>query len=172
MINRTIAGVAKSEFSIYSEADCDKMFGEIQYIASKSEIIQYKKLNTLQNKREFLFLFWAKRDTDPKQSRNKFKEEYIERAEYANQNFTYGKRAGYLTDRGRVYLLYGEPDEKEHHFSEGSTKSYEIWTYHQIEGGVVFDFGDRTGFGNYELLNSTMKGEITQSDWMNELGKQ
>jgi GWxTD domain-containing protein len=172
IVSGNLAGVAGSEFGVYAEADCDKMFNEAKYIASQSEITQYKKLNSLQSKREFLFHFWKIRDTDPTHAKNNFKEEYIKRAEYANQNFGWGKRDGYITDRGRVYLLYGEPDEREYHSSEGEMKSYEVWSYHQIEGGVVFYFGDITGFGNYELLNSTMKGEVSDSDWMSKLGKQ
>ena len=167
-----ISGVVGSEFGVFTEEECDRLYNESKYIASQTEIMQYKKLNTLQSKREFLFNFWKKREYDPITKKNKYREVYIRRAEFANQNFGWGKREGYLTDRGRVYLLYGEPDEKEYHNSEGNMKPYEIWTYNNIEGGVNFYFGEITGFGNYELLNSTMRGETYDADWMSRLGKQ
>jgi len=45
-------------------------------------------------------------------------------------------------------------------------KPYEIWHYYNLQGGVIFVFGDRTGFGSYELLHSTLVGEIKNEEWM------
>jgi hypothetical protein len=48
-------------------------------------------------------------------------------------------------------------------------KPYEIWFYNEIEGGVQFIFGDISGFGNYELLHSTKRGEVNDPDWERRL---
>ncbi|AFN73527.1 Hypothetical protein MROS_0283 [Melioribacter roseus P3M-2] len=165
-INRGFAG---SEFAIMNAEDCDKMFDQIKYIASGNEINQYKKLDSLNGKREFLFTFWQRRDPDPSTPVNEFKEDYMRRVEYVNQNFSYYSRPGYLTDRGRVYLVYGEPDQRDRYPNQSNMKPYEVWFYNQIEGGVTFIFGDVTGFGNYELLHSDKRGEVRDDNWQYRL---
>jgi hypothetical protein len=76
---------------------------------------------------------------------------------------------GWHTDRGRVYVLYGESDEVERFPSTSESKPYEIWHYNQIEGSVIFVFIDRTGFGEYTLVNSTKRGEVKDDNWQNYL---
>jgi hypothetical protein len=76
---------------------------------------------------------------------------------------------GWRSDRGRVYILYAEPDEIERFPSSENAKPYEIWYYHQIEGSVQFIFVDRTGFGNYRLVHSTKRGELQDEEWERNL---
>ncbi len=152
-----------------SKEECDLMFQHAKYIASHNEINQYKALDSLNAKREFLFRFWNNRDTDPSTPQNEFKIEYMKRLDYVNNNFTTRIKAGYLSDKGRVYLLYGEPDQKDYFPSEPNMKPYEIWFYSGIEGGVSFIFGDLTGFGSYELLHSTMRGEFKDENWVRRI---
>lgn len=167
---RTMAkGMMGSEFAIFDDAECDKMFSQIKYIATQNEIDQYKKLDSLNAKREFLYNFWKQRDPDPSTPINEFKEDYMKRVEFANKNFGLYSKEGYLTDRGRVYLIYGEPDQRDFYPSESNLKPYEVWFYNQIEGGVSFIFGDVTGFGNYELLHSTKRGEVKDEYWQRRL---
>jgi GWxTD domain-containing protein len=163
------AGVSGSEFGIYTEEECDKMFREIKYIATGAEIDLYGKFKTLSAKREFLFEFWAQRNKDASSQKNKYKEDYMKRVEYANTNYGSNKREGYLTDRGRVYLKYGQPDQKDLYSNEAQLKPYEVWFYNQIEGGVYFYFGDLSGFGNFVLLNSTKKDEYRDDNWMDRI---
>lgn len=169
IVNRGMLG---SEFAIYDNNECDKMFSQIKYIATQKEIDQYKKLDSLNAKREFLYNFWKQRDPDPSTPVNEFKEDYMKRVEYANKNFGLYTKEGYLTDRGRVYLMYGEPDQRDFYPSESNMKPYEVWFYNQIEGGVTFIFGDVTGFGNYELLHSTKRGEVKDEYWQRRLTTQ
>ncbi len=48
---------------------------------------------------------------------------------------------------------------------------YEIWYYYDLEGGVEFDFVDFSGFGDYKLVNSTKRGEITDPRWRSYVRK-
>ncbi|MCX7876019.1 MAG: GWxTD domain-containing protein [Melioribacteraceae bacterium] len=169
MKSNTNANLLSSEFAIYTLEECDKLFSQSKYIATKGEIDQYKKLDSLNAKREFLFRFWKNRDSDPSTARNEFKDEYMKRINFANENFTIAGKEGYLSDRGRVYLVYGSPDQRDFYHSESNMKPYEIWFYNDIEGGVQFIFGDISGFGNYELLHSTKRGEVTDPDWERRL---
>ncbi|MEW6651892.1 MAG: GWxTD domain-containing protein [Bacteroidota bacterium] len=161
--------VMNSEFGIFSVEDCDLMFKQVKYIASRTEIDRYGKLDSLNAKREFLFNFWNARNPEPGSSRNEYKEQFMKRVAYANQHFKSMGREGYLTDRGRVLLLYGEPDQKDMFPNEPNLKPYEVWFYHEIEGGVTFYFADLTGFGKYDLLHSNKRGEIEDEDWQSRI---
>ncbi len=154
-----------SEFGVYTEKECDRLFDESKYIATDSEIGHYKKLNSLNAKRDFLYKFWKKRDPIPETEVNEFKNEYIKRINYVNSHFKAFNKEGYKTDRGRIYLQYGPPDQIDRHPNEIDLKPYEIWQYQAIEGGVVFVFGDITGYSDYELLHSTKRGELRDDNW-------
>lgn len=174
VVDSTIAkkvagGVMSSEYALYSNVECDNMFAAIKYIATRTEIGQYKSLDSLSAKREFLYNFWKGRNPNPEGERNEVKEEYMKRVAYADEHFSRPGKKGYLTDRGRVLLLYGEPDQKDYYPSEPNLKPYEVWFYNQIEGGVEFVFGDLGGFGNYELINSTKRGEVQDPNYMDRL---
>jgi hypothetical protein len=78
-------------------------------------------------------------------------------------------KEGWQTDRGRVYILYAEPDEIERFPNSGDSKPYEIWHYNQIESGVIFVFIDRNGFGDYQLVHSTKRGELQDESWQKYL---
>lgn len=167
--SNTSASLLSSEFAVYTNEECDKLFNQSKYIATKNEITQYKKLDSLNAKREFLLRFWRNRDSDPSTPRNEFKDEYMKRVTFANENFSVAGKEGYLSDRGRVYCIYGAPDQRDYYHSESNMKPYEIWFYNEIEGGVQFIFGDISGFGNYELLHSTKRGEVNDPDWERRL---
>lgn len=168
-IKRMSAGMIGSEFAIYSDEECDKMFSQIKYISSQNEIEQYGKIDSLNAKREFLYNYWRNRDTDPTTPQNEFKEDYMRRVQFANDNFKHANKEGFLSDRGRVYLVYGQPDQRDFYPNEPNLKPYEVWFYNQIEGGVSFIFGDITGFGNYELLHSTKRGDVRDDNWMRRI---
>jgi len=158
-------GYKSSEFSVYLEEECDDLFDKSRVIALPNEIKDYIKLNSLDNKREFLYNFWMKRDTSPGNGINEFKKIYLDRIYIVNEKFRTLGNVGYKTDRGRTYLKLGKPDEVERFPYETSSKPYEIWSYYQIEGGVIFVFADLTGYNYYELLHSTKRGELFDSSW-------
>jgi len=159
------APYVSSEYGVLSSEDCDLLFDESRYIATADEIDRYEKLTSLPAKREFLYNFWKKRDPNPATKENEFKQEYLKRLAYVNSHFGALNKPGYKTDRGRVYLKYGKYDQIERFPSSPNRKPYEIWYYNSIEGGVLFVFGDLTGYSDYELLHSTKRGEFHDYDW-------
>jgi GWxTD domain-containing protein len=162
-------GFLASEFANFSAEECDKLCLQSKYISSQKEIDLYKGLDSLKAKREFLYSFWKGRDPSPGTQKNEFFEEYKRRIDYVEENFTTARKNGYLTDRGRVVLLYGIPDQRDYFSSDANMKPYETWFYNQIESGVYFYFGDLRGFGDYELLNSTKRDEVKDDTWQNRL---
>jgi GWxTD domain-containing protein len=166
------AGVMGSEFALMSIEECDLMFRQAKYIATSREVEQYASVDSVSAKREFLFNFWKNRDTDPSTPQNEFKIDYNKRLDFVKENFSTMFKEGYLSDRGRVYLIYGEPDQRDFFPSEPNVKPYEIWFYNEIEGGANFIFGDISGFGGYELLHSTLRSEVKDENWMRRLSSQ
>ena len=142
---------------------------DVAYIITDKEREIYKKLQTDEEREAFIEDFWRKRDPDPDTEENEFKDEYYERVAYANEHYASGV-PGWKTDRGRIYIMYGEPDELESHPAGGpyeresyegggqtTTYPFERWFYRYIEGvgsGIEIEFVDPTGSGEYRIARS------------------
>ena len=139
---------------------------EVVYIISDEEKAAFKKLQTDEEREQFVEQFWLRRDPTPDTEENEFREEHYRRIAYANERFASGI-PGWKTDRGRIYIEYGPPDENESHPSGGtyerpyeegggttSTYPFEKWRYRYIEGignDVNLEFVDTTMSGEYHL---------------------
>lgn len=149
---------------------------EVGAIITDEERAAYARLQTNEERENFIDYFWFVRDLDPDTQENEYKEEYYERLAYVNEHFASGK-AGYLTDRGRIYLKWGKPDEVESHPTGGtynrtsdegggstSTYPFERWFYRSlrihsrsgptVRSGVDIEFVDPTGSGEYRLARN------------------
>jgi GWxTD domain-containing protein len=100
-----------------------------------------------------LAAYWQRLDPDPATAANEHCDEIARRIQHANQTFT-AARSGWRTDRGRVYIRFGAPDEVEALGSTSGTSRLERWTYHA--GGQVFVFQDASGGGDFVLLRSNV----------------
>ena len=95
---------------------------------------------------------------------------YFKRVNEANQRFEESFKEGWKSDRGRIFVLYGKPDDIERYPFETSTKSYEIWKYDAVEGGGECDFVELQPMtGVYWLVNSTFRGELQNQNWREQL---
>lgn len=162
----------KSEFVTLTESDLDDLFDKIIYIRTDEESKNYRDLKTLEEKRKYMFDFWRKRDNMPGTPQNEFKMAYFKRMNEANIKFKESFKDGWKTDRGRMYILYGAASEVEHHAFESDTKSYEVWTYDnmQNQGSANAVFIEReAGTGIYTLVSSTIRGEIRDDNWQSQL---
>src|SRR5437588_12893649 len=92
---------------------------DVAYIITDEERKAFKKLQTDDERERFIEEFWRRRDPDPDTEENEFREAYYERIAYVNEHFSSGI-PGYKTDRGRVYLKYGKPDEVDSHPAGGA----------------------------------------------------
>lgn len=141
---------------------------DVDPIISTGELEAWKKLQTNEEREKFIEDFWYRRDPDPDTNENEYRESYYERVAYVNEHFSSGI-PGYKTDRGRIYLKYGKPDEIDSHpaggryereASEGngstSTYPFERWFYRNIPGrsGAELEFVDPTGTGEYRLARN------------------
>jgi len=144
-------------------------FRKCQYIATDQHNKLFAQLTKPEAQRQFLAQFWADAEKGI-QGRPPIKRpEYLQRVAVANQRYSAFSKEGWRTDRGRVLILYGEPDQIDRHPSSESRKPHEIWNYYQLENGVEFVFVDRSGFGEYAQVHSTKRGELRDEQWQRYL---
>lgn len=103
---------------------------EAVYIISPAERSVFLKLQTDRERELFIEAFWRQRDPTPGTPENEFKTEHFRRIAYANR--TYGRdtsRPGWKTDRGRIYIILGDPQDIERYEGKSSTYDAEVWFY-------------------------------------------
>ncbi|MDQ1638051.1 MAG: hypothetical protein QOF62_1390 [Pyrinomonadaceae bacterium] len=151
---------------------------DVTYVITDEERRAFKKLATDDEREKFIEEFWRRRDPDPDTDENEFKEEYYERIAYANEHFASGI-PGWKSDRGRIWIMYGKPDERETHPSGGqydrpstegggstTTYPFETWFYRYLPGvgsGVEIEFVDPTGTGEYRIARNPNEKDAMQN---------
>jgi GWxTD domain-containing protein len=156
-----LTGASTLPLQVYmslGEEDLDREFDEAKYAATDAEKDQYSEITGADAKRAFLTDFWRRRPAG-------LRDIYLTRVEHANRVYGAMGRRGYRSDRGRVYIMYGPPDDIERHPSETETRPYEIWSYNNIQGGVIFVFVLRNPGGDHELVHSTHRNELRDDNW-------
>jgi GWxTD domain-containing protein len=125
-----------------------EFLSQVRYIMTREERKTYLSLPSFERPR-FVEEFWKKRDTDPLTEANEYKDEYLKRVEEAKHLFTEGGHSGWLTDRGRVFILLGPPEQRETYPRGQSIYDIpsEIWHY----GFYQIRFFDTRWNGNFEL---------------------
>jgi GWxTD domain-containing protein len=161
----TGAQMKETELSGLTAEELDKEFAYLRYHATDPEVKLYSQVTSVDGKREFLATIWALVEQGKMGREPITRQEYLGRVKKANERFRSFNREGWRTDRGRVLILYNDPDEIERKPSTESGKPYEIWHYYQVENGVEFVYVDRTGFGEYILVHSTKRGELRDDTW-------
>lgn len=142
-----------------------RAFRNIRYVATPSELSAYERLTTNEEQLQFLSAFWKKLDPTPETPLNERLIEHMRRVQYADQNFTaQSGKLGSETEKGRVYIKYGPPDERDYTTSAAGGRAIDTWIYEKA-GRYIFVFYDRRGTGVYELVHSTMSGEMYNPDW-------
>jgi len=163
---------AKSIKQELSSDDKKWLNQDVRWIISDEERKAFMQLSNEEEREQFIEAFWDRRNPNPDSEDNEFKDEHYRRIEYANEHYAAGM-PGWMTDRGRMYIVYGPPDEIESHPSGGSyerpmeegggetsTFPFEDWRYRYIEGigqEVIIEFVDDCQCGAYEMTMDRSK---------------
>jgi GWxTD domain-containing protein len=139
---------------------------DVTYIITDEERSAFVRLQTDEEREQFIENFWLRRDPSPDTVENEFREEHYRRIAYANEHYPSGI-PGWKTDRGRIYITYGPPDEIDDHSSGGSynrppeegggetsTYPFQQWRYRYIDGvgtNVIIEFVDPTMSGEFHM---------------------
>jgi GWxTD domain-containing protein len=135
---------------------------DVPYIIDDRERVAFKALHTDEERDHFIEQFWLRRDPTLGTPENEFKDEHYRRITYATSHFAWRQVPGWKTDRGRIYIVYGPPDELESHPSGRPTTAaepatdypVEQWLYHQLKGigaNVIVEFDDPHRNGDYRM---------------------
>jgi GWxTD domain-containing protein len=139
---------------------------DVAYIITDEERAAFKQANNDEEREQFIQQFWQRRDPTPGTPENEFKTEHYRRIAYANEQYA-TKIPGWKTDRGRIYITFGPPDEIEDHSSGGvyarpaeegggttSTFPFQQWRYRHIDGvgnNIIIEFVDPTMSGEFHM---------------------
>jgi GWxTD domain-containing protein len=147
---------------------------EVVYIITPAEKEVFFKLENDKQRDMFIQEFWRQRDPTPGTPRNEFKEEHYRKIKHVNEKKMWGRpsgRAGWKTDRGRIYITLGKPAYIER-FGSSEIYPIEIWYY---QGNPVYGqpphfrllFFKRYGFGEFRLYNPIADGprNLTPLSW-------
>jgi GWxTD domain-containing protein len=130
---------------------------EVLWIITPPERAAFLQLANNEERDRFIEDFWQRRNPVPGSPENSFREEHYARIAYANSHFASDKSAGWKTDRGRAYIVYGKPASIEAHPADSTP--YEVWHYPSIPGlGSNIDLkfvDDDCNCNNYRLMSQT-----------------
>lgn len=156
---------------------------DVVYIIKPEERSAFLRLQSNEERRQFVAQFWQQRNPDPTALRNRFEQEHYRRIMYANEYYSAGI-LGWKTDRGRIYIIYGAPSKVEsatldradcQFFVDAGTSTFraEIWHYFGVQSAdgtqhdAAFRFGDPTNTGDYFLCFNPQVDALTFSWTMN-----
>ena len=139
---------------------------DVRYILTDEERVDFKRLTTDRQRDDFIVKFWERRNPILGSPKNECKEEHYRGLAYANSHFAAGI-PGRRTDCGRIYIIWGPPDEIDRHFSAAGSENLardekgqaipydlELWHYRDIEGigkDVTVKFVDTCSCGEYRI---------------------
>ena len=156
-----------------SEAKLDTLFTPLFYLAPTSELSVYRGLS-LEGKRRFLRTFWRQRDPTPGTPGNELQDGFYQRLAEANRRFREGGAAevpGWRTDRGRIFIVNGEPDEIMRRPVNGPSNPWEAWKYTRPRPRK-YVFYDQTRLANYQLIYTDDRKEKGMPGWERMVGQE
>lgn len=173
-VEAPVAMEANFETSSYASMpveEVEQQFDQIELIAAEPEIRRMGRLVDLDEKRRFLMEFWQARDPNPGTPENEYQQEFFSLVQYANDRYSTTFDEGWKTDRGRTIIKYGRPTSIEPNLYSRELVPHELWNYNNIpgEGQAQFVFADRSGFGEFDMIHSTVAGERKMANWQTEL---
>ena len=124
---------------------------DVRWIITDQERKSFAGLKNDEDRDHFVAAFWERRNPTPGSQPNPFKEEHYRRLAFANNHFA-ASAPGSMTDRGRVYIVYGPPDSIQ--MQASTTYPQQVWVYRHMQGKtdeVQLKFVDRCQCGDYRL---------------------
>ena len=129
----------------------EKTIAILSLVATPQEIDEMRRAAESERARLWS-AFWLRRDPSPGTGENEALVEHLRRIRYATENLADG-RVGWESDRGRVYIKYGEPEHTEIKIDAQTNGEYLIWYYYRES--KTFVFFDSMGLGEYRLTDSS-----------------
>ena len=170
-----LAGLSIANTFVSNITEIDTLRKYIRYLdpicteIERDYSINLVKTNDVKTMQQFLFNFWSTRSPlNPKQGFDN----YLAAVKRVNKSFKNTSYPGYRTDRGYVFLKYGQPDKIMESPNEPGAYPYEIWHYYEIANQhnkhFVFMSKDSAA-SDYQLIHSDVIGEVNNPRWQLEI---
>lgn len=130
--------------------DIDVAIKNLRFIVDKS-VVDELKSGSREDKINKFRAFWSKRDPTPETAYNELMVEYYRRVDYAAQEFRTGQGMipnGLASDRARIYILHGPPEEISRSFPEAGGV-LETWVY---TDGKTFTFESASSIDPFHIV--------------------
>lgn len=166
------AEVPYDEVFNLTEEELDYYINTLYLVATPTEAEFAKSLSTQEQKKNFFVNFWSKRKKESTDSPAKPFRAHRNRIEYANDHYKAAHLEGWRTDRGRIILVHGPPNDIERFPSSNTNFPYEIWRYNKIktQANVMFVFyNPNIAIDEYVMLHSNLIGELNNPRWQYEV---
>lgn len=136
---------------------------DVSYIITRGEKSDFLKLKTDAERDKFIQYFWEIRNPDPSAPVNTYKEEHYRRLTYADDHFGLGKRVpGWSTERGRMYIVLGEPKQMATYQGLDRVRPMQIWFYETVSPALppyfYVLFYKQDSFGDYKVYSPYFDG--------------
>ncbi|TET43992.1 GWxTD domain-containing protein [candidate division TA06 bacterium] len=141
----------------------EEYFDRIDLLAGQ-DTFRFMRSLSPNGQEQFLIDFWLRRDPTPGTPQNEFFDAFAARVKEADEMFRSGLERGIASDRGKIYIKYGKPDDTESYPTDPDYPAHEDWFYYR-EGGIQFIFSDISGIGKYELVYSSTEDEFFDPNW-------
>ncbi|GEM_PF-1884205 len=150
---------ADASMSIYANVgvslrqgqDIGSLIEPMRYIMEGKDWQALKDASPEQRSERFNAFWVARQPTATKQDENPLLAEFFVRVQEANFRFQWSTVEGWRSDRGRIYIIYGDPDTIQRQRSNRTDATYETWTYTEI--GRQFIFYDYNNDGDFRLIS-------------------
>ena len=151
----------------------DSLYAHIQSCLPIAESVERNTIDNilrnvdLRTRQSFMYTFWYRRNSiNPEKAWN----DYYQEVRAVQKEFGTKIKAGWQTDRGRVYLQYGKPSTRVIRNNNPDYWPFEIWHYYATNTGLRdrrFLFYNTSLNYDMELLHSDIPNEIRNYDWKN-----
>ncbi|HEY8258118.1 MAG TPA: GWxTD domain-containing protein [Gemmatimonadales bacterium] len=162
-------------FAAMNEQQLEEARAPLVLIANSGELSKYSKDLSPRAKRRFMTEFWQRRDPTPDTPVNETRQAFYDAITHVDKQYGEGGRAsvaGWRTDRGRIYVRNGAPDESLDRPQEGRSPPYQVWRYRRGKDRY-FIFADRSnGLGTFQLIYTNDLKENSLPNWQEILHKE
>jgi len=131
--------------------DWDKTLDQLGYVSEPGELDEFRKLESIEERKQAFDEFWRRRDPTVGTAENEAMREFYRRISVSNLRFSILRREGWRTDRGLIYIRYGEPDDIDDVPYAPNTVPYQVWHYYMAGRYKRFLFVDENEDGDYRL---------------------
>jgi GWxTD domain-containing protein len=134
-----------------AENNLDMAVEQLALVAHKSDVEAMRSADG-DIRKQLFDAYWQKRDPSPNTQKNELEDEFFRRVDFTNRNFAeiISGRSGWKTDRGKIYIVYGPPEQVNNGDGEVQKPSTEIWYYNRLNR--KYFFSDRSGDGVFRLV--------------------